>query len=297
MASKNNMIPQKISVDFGDLRVEFLGTKHLLQPTDITSSPLHLHSKHEFQYIISGTMEENVNGDQMDGIPKDTVLLIPPNMLHSNPNCDGQRMVATLVLQKIAGVAGDNAFSEYTYYCELFGAFREPLVFQDDLITHYVRQFISLSDEPENEHKRKILLSILFISLADYIKHSTQASTEQYPFEPGTQYNQQYFLTDHYINSHYSKKTSIQELADYLHVSRRQADRIVNHIFGKTYAELILNRRMSIAQMLLQKTDMTCSEVAEKVGYGSYAGFYIAFQKHFGMAPEEMRNAAATINK
>lgn len=292
MAFKNNMIPQKKSVDIGDLRVEFLGTKHLLQPVGISSSPLHLHSKHEFQYIISGTMEENVNGDQLDDIHADSVLLIPPNMLHSNPNCDGERMVATLVLQKISNSAASDTFSEYTYYCELFGAFREPLVFQDSIITHYVRQYIALEDLPENEHKKKTLLSMLFISLADHIKHSTLAEAGQYPFEPGTQYNQQYFLTDHYINSHYTKKTSIQELADYLHVSRRQADRIVYHIFGKTYAELILLRRMSIAQMLLQKTDMPCSQVAEKVGYGSYAGFYIAFQKHFGIPPEQMRNTA-----
>ena len=295
MIPLNDLVTKKISVDIGDLQVEFWGSSQLLSPRNIRPTPLHLHSKHEFQYIISGALQESIDGNSYNEIQEDSVLLIPPNMLHSNPACDCQRLVATMVFQQLPN--NNSVFSEYTHYCEIFGAFREPMVFQDPMITHYVRQFISLSDGPESDHKRKSLLAMLFISLADYIKKTTQASIGQYPFESGTQYNQQYFLTDHYINSHYSKKTSIQELADYLHVSRRQADRIVYHIFGKTYAELILLRRMSIAQMLLQKTDMPCAKVAEKVGYGSYAGFYIAFQKHFGIAPEEMRNEKLPANK
>ena len=292
MAEKHDLVFKKIAVDIGDLRVEFFGASEFLRSIDIASSPLHLHAKHEFQYIISGTMQAVVNGDQLEDISEDTVLLIPPNMLHSNPSCDGKRLIATLALQQLPGAAGDRSFSEYTYYCELFAAFREPLVFRDAAVTHYIRQILSLQDLPENEHRLKSILTMLFISLADYIKGSAQTEVGQYPFDPGSQYNQQYFLIDNYINRNYNKKVSIQELADFLHVSRRQADRIVDSIFGKTYAVLILNRRMSIAQILLQKTGMTCAQVAEKVGYGSYAGFYIAFKQHFGMAPEEMRSQA-----
>ena len=292
MAEKHDLVFKKIAVDIGDLRVEFFGASEFLRSIDIASSPLHLHSKHEFQYIISGTMQAVVNGDRLEDISEDTVLLIPPNMLHSNPPCDGKRLIATLALQQLPCAAGDRAFSEYAYYCELFAAFREPLVFRDATVTHYIRQILSLQDLPENEHRRKSILSMLFISLGDYIKNSSQAEAGQYPFDAGSQYNQQYFLIDNYINRNYNKKVSIQELADFLHVSRRQADRIVDSIFGKTYAVLILNRRMSIAQILLQKTTMTCAQVAEKVGYGSYAGFYIAFKQHFGMAPEEMRSQA-----
>lgn len=297
MAEKNDLVFKKIAVDIGDLRVEFMGASEFLQSIDIASSPLHLHSKHELQYILSGSLQEIVNGDRLQNISGNTVLLIPPNMLHSNPNCEGKRFIATLALQQLPSSEAGKSFSEYTYYCELFGAFREPLVFQDSIVDHYIRQLLSLPDLPENRHKQIALLTMLFISMADHIRNSFQGEGGQYPFEPGTQYNQQYFLIDNYINRNYNKKVTIQELSDYLHVSRRQADRIVNHIFGKTYAELILNRRMSIAQMLLQKTDMPCAKVAEKVGYGSYAGFYIAFQKHFGIAPEQMRNEKLPANK
>jgi len=297
MAEKNDLVFKKIAVDIGDLRVEFFGASEFLRSIDIASSPLHLHTKHEFQYIISGTMQAVVNGDRLEDISEDTVLLIPPNMLHSNPPCDGKRLIATLALQQLPGAAGDRAFSEYAYYCELFAAFREPLVFRDATVTHYIRQIISLQDLPENEHRRKSILSMLFISLGEYIKSTAQTEAGQYPFDPGTRYNQQSYFIDYYINHNYNKKVSIQELADYLHVSRRQADRIVNHIFDTSYAELILNRRMSIAQMLLQKTDMTCAQIAEKVGYSSYAGFYIAFQKHFGISPEQMRNNALSSDK
>jgi len=60
-------------------------------------------------------------------------------------------------------------------------------------------------------------------------------------------------------------------------------------IFGETYAVLVLKRRMSIAAALLKKTDIPCSVIAEKVGYSSYTGFYVAFKRYFRMTPDEMR--------
>ena len=232
MAAKNDLVFKKIAVDIGDLRVEFFGASEFLRSIDIASSPLHLHAKHEFQYIISGTMQAVVNGDRLEDISEDTVLLIPPNMLHSNPSCDGKRLIATLALQQLPGAAGDRSFSEYTYYCELFAAFREPLVFRDAAVTHYIRQILSLQDLPENEHRLKSILTMLFISLADYIKGSAQTEVGQYPFDPGSQYNQQYFLIDNYINRNYNKKVTIQELSDYLHEQFPDAMQCWGQVWG-----------------------------------------------------------------
>ena len=48
---------------------------------------------------------------------------------------------------------------------------------------------------------------------------------------------------------------------------------------------------MSIAQILLKKTDMTCTEISVNVGFTSYQGFYLAFIRHFGITPGEIRES------
>ena len=293
MTQSAQLVPRNLSVDIGDLRVDFLGTSRLLSAENIVTSPLHLHSKHEFQYILSGSLAACINNDQIIHVKSNSVLLIPPNILHSNVDEQGQRLILTVAMQQLhTGTAGA-PFSEYGYYCELFGAFREPIIFQDTIMTYCIQQLIGLPDLPQNMHKRKSLLTMLFIRLAEGVQQHGHTEAERYKLQPGTQYNQQYFLIEQYINTHYNKKTSVEEIAEFLHISRRQADRIVDQIFGKTYATLILERRMSIAQTLLQKTDMTCTQIAEKVGYTSYTGFYVAFKQHFGMPPDEMRTRAA----
>lgn len=294
MLNTNELVPKNQSIDIGDLRVDFLGTSKLLQAEPITASPLHLHSKHEFQYVISGTFQESINADESIHIEESTAILIPPNMLHSNPLISGKRLIATLALQQRHIDYANPNFSEYTYYCRLFGSIKNVLILQNSTITYCIDQILALSDTPENVHKRKALLSLLFIQTGECIKELCSEDVAQFALQPGTQYNQQYFLIDQYINAHYNKKTSVDEIANLLHISRRQADRIVIQIFGKTYANLVTERRMSIAQTLLQKTDMSCTDIAEKVGYSSYAGFYTAFRQHFGISPDELREATET---
>lgn len=296
MAHDNHLVPKNLTVDIGDLRVDFLGTSRLLLSEQITDSPLHLHSKHEFQYILSGTLQESINADKIIRVEQDSVLLIPPNILHSNTAEPGSRLIMTLAMQQLHTGTADPLFSEYSYYCGLFGTFREPIILQDNIITYCIQQLMDLPDLPQNMHKRKSLLTMIFIHLAECVQQYSRTDTERYIFQPGTRYNQQYFLIEQYINTHYNKKTSVEEIAESLHISRRQADRIVDQIFGKTYATLILERRMSIAQTLLQKTDMACTQIAEKVGYTSYTGFYVAFKQHFGIAPDEMRKVTAEKN-
>jgi two-component system response regulator YesN len=49
--------------------------------------------------------------------------------------------------------------------------------------------------------------------------------------------------------------------------------------------------RMKSAKELLSDSDIEIRSVAEKVGYQSYNGFYLAFKRAVGMTPEEYRDA------
>ncbi len=280
-----------LQVDIGDLRVDFFGTSGFVLPQETVQCPPHFHARHELQYVLSGSLEMSIDEDTSMILQAGTALLVPPNVLHRSIAGEEQRLALSISMHQISANTASPDFSEYQHYCAIFGKLRKPLVMEDDMIKYCVEQLVHLSDTPAEHHKQKCLLSLLFIRLAEHAKIHCREDAQARTFSSAAQRSHQYYTIEHFINTRYSKKTNVEELAQSLHMSRRQTDRIIVQIFGKSFASLILERRMSVAQILLKKTDIPCSEIAEKVGYSSYAGFYIAFKQYFGIAPDEVRRS------
>lgn len=285
------ILPTNMAVDIGDLRVNFLGNAEFLSVKDAGESPLHIHAVHEFQYVYSGVLHEVIDEERMLDVQEKYVLFIPPNILHRNSAGTCRRLAMAITMQQIDTGTEYDDFSEFAYYCGLMGKVREPVIFRDAEILECAEQLVVLADTNQNIHKKKLLLARLFVRLAECINLLNAMPEQSCSIQRGGIDDRQYYLIEQYINTKYAQKTSADEIAELLHVSRRQADRIVKRIFGKTYAALIQERRMSIAQTMIQKTDMCCTKIAEKIGYCTYTGFYVAFKEYFKCTPEEMRHS------
>jgi AraC-like DNA-binding protein len=97
------------------------------------------------------------------------------------------------------------------------------------------------------------------------------------------------WLIENYISSNYAVAGSIDGLCAQLNLCRRQTDRLIKRLFGESYQTLVGRRRMEAAELLIRRTDIAFRDIATRVGYESYAGFYLAIKKHFGKTPEELR--------
>lgn len=93
-------------------------------------------------------------------------------------------------------------------------------------------------------------------------------------------------ITDHgyiihnYISRHYDKEPNMEELAEQLHFSPRQTARLVLQHTGMPFKKAVLTYRMKVAQHLAENTDLTLSEIAQKIGYSTYNGFWKAYTRH-----------------
>lgn len=288
-AQESRQLPAKVTIEIGDLRVNFLGSASFLEARDAGESPLHIHAVHEFQYIDSGVLHELIDEETVLDAGEGEILFIPPNVLHRNEAGSCRRLVLAITIQRLHRERAADDFSEFQYYCELLGRVREPMVFQDEEIRCCVSGLIGLPNLPQNVHRQKIYLTRLFVRLAECVASRSRTRQTALPIQQGGSSDRQYYLIEQYINTHYNEKTTVDDVAALLHLSRRQADRIVKHIFGKTYAELILERRMSIARTMLQKSGLSCGEIAERCGYSSYTGFYLAFRSFYGYTPDQCR--------
>lgn len=56
---------------------------------------------------------------------------------------------------------------------------------------------------------------------------------------------------------------------------------------GKTFSQLLLEKRMERAVILLRNTTLSIEEVAAMIGYGDHSNFYKAFRDFYGKTPRE----------
>jgi len=83
----------------------------------------------------------------------------------------------------------------------------------------------------------------------------------------------------------YGSSISLQDLADVLHCTTRQLQRLFKAKLGVGPMEYLIQIRMNHAQGMLVNTEVPLKVVAESVGYGDSYYFSRAFKKHFGVSP------------
>ena len=92
-------------------------------------------------------------------------------------------------------------------------------------------------------------------------------------------------------------KQSAKQLADQLHVSERQLNRIILQLYKMTFQQKMTQTKMERSAWLLKTTTKKIGEIAQAVGYGSDPAFYQAFKKYFKVTPQEYRLLKNNIRK
>ncbi|MBR2930116.1 MAG: helix-turn-helix transcriptional regulator [Clostridia bacterium] len=88
------------------------------------------------------------------------------------------------------------------------------------------------------------------------------------------------FLIHEFFSNRYGEGVMLSDLADFLHLSERQAERLVLEYTGDGFRDHLTKTRIAMARRLLCSSDMSLSEVASYVGYRTYAGFWKAMKKY-----------------
>lgn len=91
-----------------------------------------------------------------------------------------------------------------------------------------------------------------------------------------------------YIQTSYTT-ASLSEAAEMFGVSDSHLSRWINNTFKKSFKELLMQERFSIACELLCTTDMSTDAIIERIGYQERSYFIRQFKKRFGLTPGEYR--------
>lgn len=93
-----------------------------------------------------------------------------------------------------------------------------------------------------------------------------------------------------YIDEHYSEKLTLSEVADKIYVSQWHLSKLLNRQVGRSFTDVLNNRRIGEAKKLLEDSSLRIGDVSEMVGFLDFAHFSRVFKKMEGISANEYRN-------
>ncbi len=94
-----------------------------------------------------------------------------------------------------------------------------------------------------------------------------------------------------FLAQHYTSSTSLKQIADEMGLSTFRVSHIVKEHTGKTVLQHITRLRIQKALQLLERTSMSCPEIAYEVGYCDQSYFIKQFKRVTGTTPARHRRA------
>ncbi|MGL4860258.1 MAG: XylR family transcriptional regulator [Enterobacteriaceae bacterium] len=100
----------------------------------------------------------------------------------------------------------------------------------------------------------------------------------------------------HFIRNHACKGIKVEQVLDYIRLSRSNLEKRFKDETGQTIHEVIYLEKLQHAQTLLTTTELPISEIAQICGYPSLQYFYSVFKKYHGVTPKEYRDGGVRHN-
>lgn len=96
-------------------------------------------------------------------------------------------------------------------------------------------------------------------------------------------------LLDEFFTHLPLEKNTLPDLADRLHMSVSQTQRLVKSHYGISFQQKLIQAKIQKSKRLMTGTKLSLEEIAQKVGYRSYNAFFEAFLSQTGKTPSQYR--------
>ena len=136
-----------------------------------------------------------------------------------------------------------------------------------------------LQDTPNKRKMSQMTMALLFLQL---MGHTDSLLTED-------QEDAAIFRVLRYVESNYTTG-SLAELASLLHYDLSWLSREIKRKTGKTYTQLVQEKRLAQAAFLLKNTDQNIADISVAVGYENISYFHRIFAAAFGKSPKHYRD-------
>lgn len=243
------------------------------EPTTVKTT--HTHFTYEVFFVTEGELklvtEENTR------VYERKILIIPPKIRHySVPSGTGSYCLLFSFEDTSPGRKLVEEQLKHTI-CQM------PL---SDDSAFYIRKIAEKCSLPSKTTEQEIahLASLLFYEIMGgllpqwHLRQDSDKGSAKHIYE-----------IERYINSHIKEKITLADIAQHISLSQRQVSRVINKEYGCSLTELVTDKRLGSAEILIKSTSIPISEIAKQANLGSPNYFFTLFKKRYGMSPLQYR--------
>ncbi len=247
--------------------------------------PLHMHDNYELYCFVSGRASYMVEGNIYE-LRAGTVLIMRSSETHKlivNGSERYERFTVTFYPEALCS----NGFDKALLAPFTSRALGEKNIYSEEMFGDV--SILQLLQKTCRECRVLPKETALYLNLSSMLCAVAYAF-ENYPTEKNYSHErdvQRELLN--YINDNITSELSVNDIAEYIHISPTQLGRIFKELTGTTVYQYIISKRLILAQRYMAK-GRSAAEAAEKSGFGDYSCFYRLYKKKFGCSPESGRH-------
>ena len=267
--------------------------------TRFTQFPKHRHNYIEMIYNCKGKTSHVINGSSEIVLEEGEILLLGTDAVHEVGYAETDDIAVNFIIKPeffstaINGLGYDNAI--YNLITSVLSAGGDSFIRFDvkntvpvkNLIENLIWSFIF--PEENSNALQNMTMGLLFAELtkrAGVVSKSVASSYEQ----------DMILKVVNYIESSY-KDAKLLTIADELKISVVSLSKLVKNYTGKTFKDLLQEKRINEAEKLILNTKIPVTEIIFSVGYENTNFFYKMFSLKYGCTPKEYRKRQADKEK
>lgn len=260
--------------------------------TRFVSFPSHRHNYVEITYVCRGKTVHRINGGAPLTLRQGELLLLSQHVEHAIDRAElADVAVNIMVLPQFFDYAleligPDNVLGQFVISClqsrDTAMGYLHFQVAEVLPIQNLMENLIwSLQSKQRNYRQlSQVTMGLLFLQLLNHTHLLDFAQTDSAHVLVTEALRE---IEENYQNA------SLSQLAQRRGVSVAYVSRLVRSATGKTFKEMLQEKRLTKAAVLLRTTGLTVGEIIAALGYDNTSYFYRIFRKKYGIVPKEYR--------
>lgn len=255
--------------------------------SDVNCANLYTHSHGYFEmyYLVSGRVVYCTGGCKFFLQPDD-ILFINRGQEHHpvlvEPSVPYERILLHVAPQTLRELSTNEIDLAECFTRNNFTVYHYPKNVRDS-----IRQFFDRLSALKGSGRfgQQILgrayLAELFVEINQYNHNKTIFS-----FDEDTMNDHKMRMVRQYVRAHAAEPITVDDLADYLYMSRSHLMRQFRENAGVSLYQFIIKTRLQLADGLI-RGGLSYTEASLQSGFGDYSNYYRAFLREYGVSPRE----------
>jgi len=241
----------------------------------------HCHAEYELHILLDGSCRLEVEDQQLTLQKGQGILLVPGEYHRPRSFWDGFCRF-TLAFSPVTDALAQ-ALAQVLPTSRLFSAEGSLQQLCADIFREYAAS---------NLYKQEQLQALLTLLIVQLMRRLSVGQSDEDSPDTLTEH-QRISRIDDFFEKNFMDSAGETDLAESLHLSRRQLDRVLKKNYGMNYRQKLIRARMDHAAWLLRTSCLRVSQVAQQVGYSSDSAFFQVFRRQFGITPSQYRSRHA----